>query len=51
MSHLSSPDTERAAAFYGALFGWTTETFGEGAGAVTMFSAPGYVGGDPQELR
>jgi predicted enzyme related to lactoylglutathione lyase len=49
MSHLGSPDTERAAAFYGALFGWTTETFGEGAGAVTMFRLPGYVGGQPQQ--
>jgi predicted enzyme related to lactoylglutathione lyase len=49
MSHLNAPDPERAAAFYGALFGWTTETFGEGAGAVTMFRLPGYVGGEPQQ--
>jgi predicted enzyme related to lactoylglutathione lyase len=49
MSHLSTPDPEHAAAFYGALFGWTTETFGEGAGAVTMFRLPGYVGGEPQQ--
>ena len=49
MSHLNSPDPERAAAFYGALFGWTTETFGEGAGAFTMFRLPGYVGGEPRQ--
>jgi uncharacterized protein len=49
MSHLNSPDPERAAEFYGAVFGWTTETFGEGAGAVTMFRLPGYVGGEPQQ--
>jgi hypothetical protein len=49
MSHLSSPDPERAAAFYGALFGWTVETFGEGDGAVPMFRLPGYVGGEPEQ--
>ena len=49
MSHLSSPDPERAAAFYGALFGWTTETFGEGDAAMTMFRLPGYVGGEAHQ--
>jgi predicted enzyme related to lactoylglutathione lyase len=49
MSHLTTPDPERAAAFYGALFGWTTETFGEGDAAVTMFRLPGYVGGEPRQ--
>jgi predicted enzyme related to lactoylglutathione lyase len=49
MSHLSSPDTERAVAFYGALFGWTIETFGEGDGAITLFRLPGYVGGEPEQ--
>jgi predicted enzyme related to lactoylglutathione lyase len=49
MSHLTTPDPERAAAFYGAVFGWTTETFGEGAGAITMFRLPGYVGGEPRQ--
>ncbi|MGZ6707685.1 MAG: VOC family protein [Solirubrobacteraceae bacterium] len=49
MSQLSSPDPERAAAFYGALFGWTTETFGEGDAAMTMFRLPGYLGGEPQQ--
>ena len=49
MSHLTTPDTERAAAFYGALFGWTTETFGEGDAAMTVFRLPGYVGGEPRQ--
>jgi uncharacterized protein len=49
MSQLNTPDPERAAAFYGAVFGWTTETFGEGEGAATMFRLPGYVGGEPQQ--
>jgi predicted enzyme related to lactoylglutathione lyase len=49
MSHLDSPDPDAAAAFYGAVFGWTTEAFGEGAGAVTMFRLPGYVGGEPHQ--
>ena len=49
MSQLHTPDPERAATFYGAVFGWTTETFGEGEGAVTMFRLPGYVGGEPEQ--
>jgi uncharacterized protein len=49
MSQLHTPDPERAAAFYRAVFGWTTETFGEGEGAVTLFRLPGYVGGEPRQ--
>jgi predicted enzyme related to lactoylglutathione lyase len=49
ISQLTTPDPDRAAAFYGALFGWTTETFGAGEGAVTMFRLPGYVGGEPEQ--
>jgi uncharacterized protein len=49
MSQLRTPEPEQAAAFYGAIFGWTTETFGAGAGAVTMFRKPGYVGGEPAQ--
>jgi predicted enzyme related to lactoylglutathione lyase len=45
MSMLHTPDPEAAAAFYGALFGWTTEAFGP----VTMFRLPGYVGGEPHQ--
>jgi predicted enzyme related to lactoylglutathione lyase len=49
MSQLRTPDPDAAAAFYGAVFGWTTETFGAGEGAVTMFRLPGYVGGEPEQ--
>jgi predicted enzyme related to lactoylglutathione lyase len=49
MSHLSTPHVDAAAAFYGSLFGWTIETFGEGAGALTMFRLPGYEGGEPEQ--
>jgi predicted enzyme related to lactoylglutathione lyase len=45
MSLLTTPDTEGAAAFYGALFGWETEPFGP----ATMFRLPGFVGGEPQQ--
>jgi predicted enzyme related to lactoylglutathione lyase len=45
MSMLVTPDPERAAAFYGAVFGWTTEAFGP----ATMFRLPGYVGGEPSQ--
>ncbi|HEX5898520.1 MAG TPA: VOC family protein [Solirubrobacteraceae bacterium] len=49
MSHLNTADPARATAFYGALFGWTTETFGDGASAITMFRLPGHVGGEPEQ--
>jgi uncharacterized protein len=45
MSQLETADPERAAAFYGELFGWTTESFG----SFTMFRLPGYVGGEPTQ--
>ena len=45
MSALNARDPERAAAFYGALFGWTTESFGD----ITMFQLPGYLGGEPEQ--
>lgn len=48
MSMLYSRDPERAKAFYGALFGWTTETL-EMGGEVTMWRLPGYVGGEPEQ--
>jgi uncharacterized protein len=46
MSQLSTPDPERAEAFYRAVFGWETEAFGD---EVTMWRLPGYVGGEPQQ--
>jgi uncharacterized protein len=46
MSSLHTRDTEAAAAFYNAVFGWTTESFGDQA---TLFRLPGYEGGEPQQ--
>ena len=45
MSRLDTPDPEPAIAFYGEVFGWTTEAFGP----ATMFRLPGYVGGEPEQ--
>jgi uncharacterized protein len=45
MSQLVTPDPEGANAFYGAVFGWETEMFGE----ATMWRLPGYVGGEPEQ--
>jgi len=45
MSLLRTNDPDGAAAFYGALFGWTTEAFGP----ALMFRLPGYVGGEPEQ--
>jgi predicted enzyme related to lactoylglutathione lyase len=49
MSRLDTSDPDGAAAFYGALFGWTTQTFDLGETSVTMFRLPGYVGGEPEQ--
>jgi predicted enzyme related to lactoylglutathione lyase len=40
-SELMTPDVPKAAEFYNALFGWTTETHGEGPGAYTEFKLGG----------
>jgi len=45
MSALQTSDTERAARFYGAVFGWETEAFGP----ATMFRLPGYFGGEESQ--
>jgi len=45
MSRLDTPDPEEAAAFYGAVFAWTTESFGP----ARLFRLPGYVGGEPEQ--
>jgi hypothetical protein len=45
MSMLLTPDPDAAAAFYGEVFGWTTEAFGP----ATMFRLPGFVGGEPSQ--
>ena len=49
MSQLATPNTERAAEFYAAAYGWTTETFGSGGAGATLFRLPGYVGGLPEQ--
>jgi uncharacterized protein len=46
ISLLSTPDTEGAASFYRAVFGWNTEAFGSD---FTMFRLPGFAGGEPQQ--
>jgi uncharacterized protein len=48
-SQLYTPDPDGSKAFYGAVFGWETETFGDGEGAPTMWRVPGYLGGEPEQ--
>jgi predicted enzyme related to lactoylglutathione lyase len=45
MSFLRTPDFEGAAAFYGAVLGWTTEAFGP----MLLWRLPGYRGGVPEQ--
>jgi uncharacterized protein len=49
MSSLSTEDPEGAKRFYSGLFGWDTRSFEMGGGEITMFTVPGYVGGEPQQ--
>lgn len=49
MSQLSTPAPGRAMDFYTAAYSWTTQTFGSGDGAATLFRLPGYVGGLPEQ--
>jgi uncharacterized protein len=49
MSALHGADLEASKAFYGALFGWESETFDLGDAQMTMWKLPGYVGGEPQQ--
>jgi predicted enzyme related to lactoylglutathione lyase len=49
MSELNTRDPEAAKAFYGAVFGWTTEAFDAGGSEITLWRVPGYVGGTPQQ--
>jgi predicted enzyme related to lactoylglutathione lyase len=49
MSMLITPDSEQAVRFYAEVFGWSTESFGMGGDEITMFTLPGYVGGEPQQ--
>ncbi|CAN5132875.1 VOC family protein [soil metagenome] len=45
MSVLNTSDVEGSKRFYGAVFGWGTETFDAGGSELTMWRLPGYVGG------
>jgi len=49
MSALTTPNVERANAFYGAVFGWRTEPFQLGAADAVLYRLPGYVGGTEQQ--
>jgi uncharacterized protein len=49
MSALNTRHPEAATAFYGDVFGWTTESFGAGGDEIFMWRLPGFVGGEPQQ--
>jgi uncharacterized protein len=46
MSALSTDDPDGARAFYRAVFGWETESFGP---EITLLRRPGYIGGEPAQ--
>jgi uncharacterized protein len=49
MSALTTPDLESAKSFYGAVFGWETDTFALGDIEVTLWRLPGFEGGEPEQ--
>jgi uncharacterized protein len=49
MSALNTRNSDEAAEFYRAVFGWETEPFQLGEFDATMFRLPGYVGGNPEQ--
>jgi uncharacterized protein len=49
MSALNTRDPEGAKAFYGDVFGWTTESFDAGGDEIFMWRLPGFVGGEPMQ--
>jgi uncharacterized protein len=49
MSQLNTHDPEGSRAFYGAVFGWESDTFDLGEGEITLWRLPGYVGGEPEQ--
>ena len=49
MSRLNTSDLDGARSFYGAVFGWESETFAMGEQTGTLFRLPGYVGGEPSQ--
>jgi uncharacterized protein len=46
MSTLQARDPDQAAAFYGEVFGWTSERLAFGDFDIVLFRLPGYVGGE-----
>jgi uncharacterized protein len=49
MSQLNTCDPGGSKAFYGAVFGWESDTFDLGEGEITLWRLPGYVGGEPEQ--
>jgi uncharacterized protein len=49
MSQLNTRDPDGSKAFYGAVFGWESDTFDLGEGEITLWRLPGYVGGEPEQ--
>jgi predicted enzyme related to lactoylglutathione lyase len=49
MSILNPPDTKGAKVFYGAVFGWNTESMDMNGQELTLWRLPGYVGGEPEQ--
>jgi predicted enzyme related to lactoylglutathione lyase len=49
MSQLNTYDPDGSKAFYGAVFGWETDTFDLGEGEIMLWRLPGYVGGEPEQ--
>ena len=49
MSALNTSDAESSKAFYGAVFGWSAESFGPPGSPVALWRLPGYVGGEPSQ--
>jgi uncharacterized protein len=49
MSALNTRDPEGARAFYGAVFGWETDTFDLGGSEIMLWRLPGYLGGEPEQ--
>jgi len=49
MSALNTRDPQRAKQFYGALFGWGTESLDLGGAEASLFRLDGFVGGEPEQ--
>jgi predicted enzyme related to lactoylglutathione lyase len=49
LSALRTTDPQSSEAFYGAVFGWQPEPFGEAGAPITLWRLPGYVGGTPRQ--